>query len=76
MLKKQVSEQNKCGLDVSRFYMVTKGGRCGVSVVQHAKTKWITFIVHKVVPCVSERTKHGLILVWKKSLNAPGFNQL
>jgi len=39
MLKKQIIEQNKCRLDISRFYTLTKGGR-GVSVVQHAKLKY------------------------------------
>ena len=74
MFKKQMSDQNKCSLDISRFYTLTEGGR-GVSVVHHAKTKWIAIIVDKVVPRVSERTKHGPILNWNKrwkiSLDAP-----
>ena len=44
MLKKQIIEQNKCRLDISRFYTLTKGGR-GISVVQHAKSKWIAIII-------------------------------
>ena len=72
-------EQIKCRLDISRFYTVTKGARGGVSVTHLAKMKWIAIIVDKVVPCVSERTKQGPILVWKKStqsLETPGFRNL
>jgi hypothetical protein len=74
MFKKQMIEQNKCSLDIPRFYTLAKGGR-GVSVVHHGKTKWIAIIVDKVVPRVSERTKHGPIPEWDKrwkiSLDAP-----
>ena len=65
MFKKQMSDQNKCSLDISRFYTLTEGGR-GVSVVHLGKTKWIAIIVDKLVPRVLERTKHGPILEWDK----------
>ena len=70
MLKKQIIEQNKCRLVISRFYTLTKGGR-GVSVVHHAKTKWIAIIVDKVIPRVSERTKHGPIWMEEKMEDKP-----
>ena len=65
MFKKQMSDQNKCSLDIPRFYTLAKGGR-GVSVVHLGKTKWIAIIVDKLVPGVLERTKHGPILEWDK----------
>jgi hypothetical protein len=76
MLKKEISQQHKCGLDVLRFHTITKGGRSGVVVVYHAKMKWISIIIHKVVPCVGERIKHGLIFGHNKNGFPPGFDLL
>ena len=68
MLKLQIGEQNKCGLDVSRFHTLLKARHIVVLVAYFSKMEFTSKFIHKVVPCVSERTKLGIVVDCKKEL--------
>jgi hypothetical protein len=74
MLKLQIGEQNKCGLDVSRFHTLLKARHIVVLVAYFSKMEFTSKFTHKVVPCVSERTKLGIVVDRKKEVL--GFKRL